>query len=138
MSSSVPIPPALKQLLTEAAHGQIATLMPDGSPHLTQVWMDTDGTHILINTVATHQKVKNVRRDPRVAVNVHDPAGAYRIANVRGRVVEITTADADDHIDRLAKKYLGQERYPFRRQGQQRILLKILPERINSIGLDER
>src|SRR3954470_6777651 len=98
MPSHAESSPGLKQLLREAAYGQIATLMPDGAPHLTQVWLDTDGTHILVNSVASHQKVKNVRRDPRVAINVHDPAGAYRIANVRGRVVELTSVGADEHI----------------------------------------
>src|SRR5919198_6498576 len=120
--------PALEQLLKEASYGQLATLMPDGAPHLTQVWLDTDGTHILVNTVASHQKVKNVRRDPRVAINVHDPARPYRIANIRGRVVELTTDGADAHIDLLARRHLGVDSYPFRRPGQQRILLKIDPQ----------
>jgi PPOX class probable F420-dependent enzyme len=108
----------------------------DGAPHLTKVWLDTDGTHILVNTVATPQQTRNVRRDPRVAVDVHSPAQAYRIANVRGRVVELTTAGADEHVDGLAKKYLGTDQYPFRRPGQQRVILNIRPERIHSIGLD--
>jgi len=127
--------PGLVELLKEAAYGQLATLMPDGAPQITQVWLDTDGEHILVNTVVSHQKVRNVRRDPRVAVNVHDPARPYRVANIRGSVVDITFDGADAHIDALAKKYLGAERYPFRREGQQRIILKIAPERINSIGL---
>ena len=88
------------------------TLMPDGAPHVTQVWLDSDGTHILVNTVASHQKVKNVRRDPRVAINVHDPAQPYRIANKRGKVVEMTPAGADEHIDVHTKKYLGVDQYP--------------------------
>ena len=137
MTTNAEITPGLKRLLHEAAYGQLATLMPDGAPQLTQVWLDTDGTHVLVNTVASHQKVKNVRRDPRVAINVHDPARPYRIANIRGRVVELTSAGADEHIDALAKKYLGQDRYPFRRAGQQRIVLKIQPEKIHSIGLDD-
>jgi PPOX class probable F420-dependent enzyme len=128
--------PALEQLLKEASYGQLATLMPDGAPHLTQVWLDTDGKHILVNTVATHQKAKNVRRDARVAINVHDPARPYGIANVRGRVVEVASAGADEHIDALAKKYLGVDQYPFRRPGQQRIILKVQPERIHTIGLE--
>ena len=136
MAPSVEITPALKQLLKEASYGQLATLMPDGAPQITQVWVDTDGTHILVNTVATHQKVKNVRRDPRVAINVHDPAKPYRIANIRGRVVEVTSAGADQHIDVLAKRYLGADKYPFRGPGQERIVLKIQPERIHSIGLE--
>jgi PPOX class probable F420-dependent enzyme len=121
--------------LKEASYGQLATLLPDGAPHVTQVWLDTDGTHILVNTVASHRKVSNVRRDPRVAVNVHDPARPYRIANVRGRVVEVTTEGADEHIDALARRYLGVDAYPFRRPGQQRVILKIEPRRINTIGL---
>jgi PPOX class probable F420-dependent enzyme len=130
------IRPLLERMLKEASYGQLATLMPDGAPQITQVWLDTDGEHILVNTVATHQKVKNVRRDPRVAINVHDPAKPYRVANIRGRVVEVTSAGADRHIDALSEKYLGTDRYPFRTPGQQRIVLKIQPERIHTIGLD--
>jgi PPOX class probable F420-dependent enzyme len=128
--------PALQQLLKEPAYAQLATLLPDGSPHLTQVWIDTDGQHVLVNTVATHQKIKNVRRDPRVAVNVHDPAQPWRIASIRGRVVEVTTEGAAEHIDALARKYLGVDRYPFGKAGQQRVVLKIEPETIHTIGLD--
>jgi PPOX class probable F420-dependent enzyme len=130
------LPPGLQRLLSEAAYGQIATLMPDGSPQITQVWVDTDGQHILVNTVATHQKVRNVRRDPRVALNVHDPAKQYRVANIRGHVVDVTTEGAAEHIDRLAKRYLGADRYPFHREGQQRVVIKITADRINSMGLD--
>src|SRR5690349_3429834 len=115
MPADAELTPGLERLLREAAYGQLATLMPDGAPQLTQVWLDTDGTYILVNTVASHQKVRNVRRDPRVAVNVHDPARPYRIANIRGRVVEITEEGADEHIDALAKRYLGLDYYPFRR-----------------------
>ena len=81
--------PALIQLLKEVSYGQLSTLMPDGAPHITQVWLDTDGEHILVNTVATHQKTRNVKLDARVAINVHDPTRPYRIANIRGRVVEM-------------------------------------------------
>jgi PPOX class probable F420-dependent enzyme len=113
--SDTQITPELEQLLKEASYAQIATLMPDGSPQLTQVWVDTDGRHVIVNTVATHQKVRNVRRDPRVAINVHDPPKPFRVANIRGRVLEITTDGADQHIDLLARKYLGADSYPFRR-----------------------
>jgi PPOX class probable F420-dependent enzyme len=136
MASNVEITPSLERLLKEACYGQLATLMPDGAPQLTQVWLDTDGTHIVVNTVADHQKAKNVRRDPRVAINVHDPARPYRIANIRGRVVEVSSTGADQHIDGLAKRYLGMDLYPFRRDGQQRIVIKIQPERIHTMGLD--
>jgi PPOX class probable F420-dependent enzyme len=133
--SDTHLSPELEQLLREASYAQIATLMPDGSPQLTQVWIDTDGTFIIVNTVATHQKVRNVRRDPRVAINVHDPTKPFRVANMRGTVVEITVDGADAHIDALAQKYLGADTYPFRQPGQQRIILKIRPDKISSMNL---
>jgi PPOX class probable F420-dependent enzyme len=111
--------------------------MPDGSPQVTQVWVDTDGEHILINTAEGRQKERNVRRDPRVALNVVDPENAWRIAMVRGRVVDVTTSGADQLIDQLAKKYLNEDIYPFRRPEEVRVTLKILPEKINEIGLEE-
>ncbi len=131
------ISPGFRKLLREPAYCQLATVMPDGSPQVTQVWVDTDGEHILINTAEGRQKERNVRRDPRVAVNVVDPANAWRIAMVRGRVVDVTTAGADQLIDQLAKKYLNEDTYPFRRPEEVRITLKILPEKINEIGLEE-
>jgi len=99
--------------------------------------VDTDGEHILVNTAQGRQKELNVRRDPRVAVNVVDPTNAWRLAMVRGRVVDVTTAGADQLIDQLAKKYLNEDTYPFRRPEEVRVTLKILPERINEIGLEE-
>ena len=129
--------PGFQKLLHEPAYCQLATLMPSGAPHITQTWVDTDGEHILINTPEGSQKERNVRRDPRVAVNVVDPANAWRIASVRGRVVEVTTEGADRHIDELARKYLGAQTYPFRRPDQVRIILKIAADKINAIGLDD-
>ena len=131
------ISPGFQKLLQEPAYCQLATLMPDGSPQNTQVWVDTDGKHILINTAQGRQKERNVQRDPRVAVNVVDPTNAWRIAMVRGRVVEITTDGADELIDQLAKKYLNEETYPFRRPEEVRVTLEILPDKINEIGLEE-
>jgi PPOX class probable F420-dependent enzyme len=126
-----------QKLLQEPAYCELATLMPDGSPQITQVWVDTDGEHILINTAEGRQKERNVRRDPRVAVNVVDPANAWRIAMVRGRVVDVTSEGSDQLIDQLAKKYLNEDTYPFRRPEEVRVILKILPEKINEIGLEE-
>jgi PPOX class probable F420-dependent enzyme len=111
--------------------------MPDGSPQITQVRVDTDGEHILINTAEGRQKELNVRRDPRVAINVVYPANAWRLAMVRGRVVDVTTAGADQLIDHLAKKYLNEDTYPFRRPEEVRVTLNVLPEKINEIGLEE-
>lgn len=134
---SATMSPGLQNLLREPAFCQIASLMPDGSPQITQVWVDTDGEHILVNTAEGRQKVRNVRRDPRVAVNVVDPANAWRLATIRGRVVDITTEGADALIDRLAQKYLGVDSYPFRTPEETRIILKIAPERISEIGLEQ-
>jgi PPOX class probable F420-dependent enzyme len=131
------ISPGFHKLLQEPAFCQIATLMPDGSPQITQVWVDTDGEHILINTAQGRQKELNVRRDSRVAVNVVDPTNAWRIAMVRGQVVDVTTEGADQLIDQLAKKYLNEDTYPFRRPEEVRVTLKISPEKINEIGLEE-
>ena len=108
----------------------------DGSPQVTQVWLDTDGQLVIVNSVTTHQKVRNVRRDPRVAINAHDPAHAIRVANIRGTVVEITVADAERHIDMLSQRYLGVDRYPFHHPDRPRIILKIQPRRIHTVGLD--
>ena len=131
------ISPGFLKLLREPAFCQLATLMPDGSPQITQVWVETDGEHILINTIEGSQKEKNVRRDPRVAVNVVDPTNAWRIAMVRGRVVEVTTEGAVRQIDRLAKKYLNEDTYPFHRPDRVRTTIKIASEKINKIGLEE-
>jgi PPOX class probable F420-dependent enzyme len=126
----------LQRLLREPVHCQVATLMPDGSPQITQVWVDTDGTHVLVNTAEGRQKVRNVRRDPRVALNVVDPSNAWRLAGIRGRVVEVTAEGGDDLIDQLAKKYLDADRYPFRQPGEVRLTLKIAPEKVNEMGLE--
>jgi PPOX class probable F420-dependent enzyme len=131
------ISPGFKKLLSEPAFAEVATLMADGSPQITQVWVDTDGEHILINTAENRQKTRNVRRDPRVAVNVVDPNNAWRLASVRGKVVDVTTDGADDLIDRLAQKYLGQDKYPNRRPDEVRVTLKIAPEKVNEVGLDD-
>ena len=125
---SAQLPEAAQKLLREPNFAHLATLMPDGSPQVTAVWVDFDGKHILVNTAEGRQKPKNVRRDPRVAIEVVGRDDPYRMVTVRGRVVDITSEGADEHIDKLAKKYLGQDRYPFRARGERRIILKIEPE----------
>lgn len=138
MTTSTPtsISPGFEKLLREPSYCELATLMPDGAPQISQVWVDTDGRHILINTTQNRQKTRNVKRDPRVAVNVVDPNNAYRIAMVRGRVVDITTQGADQLIDQLAQKYLGQDKYPWHRPDEVRVTLKIAPEKIDAQGLE--
>src|SRR5215218_2651142 len=94
-------------LLRQASPCYLATSMPDGSPQVTQVWVDTDGEHVLINSVQGHVKVRNIGRDPRVALAISDPDAPSRSVQVRGRVLAVTTDGAADHIERLAQKYLG-------------------------------
>jgi PPOX class probable F420-dependent enzyme len=116
------------------ALANLGTVMPDGSPQVTPVWFDYDGKVIRVNSAKGRVKDRNMRRNPRVALSIVDPENPYRYVELRGRVVEITEAGADDHIDRLAKKYLGKDRYPFRRQGEVRVTYKIVPERASSMG----
>lgn len=120
----------LQQLLRDRVLCFFATIMPDGSPQMTQTWVDTDGQYVLINTVDGHQKLRNVRRDPRVTLSVVGPAQRGRAVNIRGRVVEITKERADVHFKELIPRYLGQEEYRYGRPDQVRVLLKIAPEKI--------
>ena len=101
------LPDGLLDLLRRPSPCFLATLDPDGSPQLTQTWVDTDGDHVVINTVPTHRKVANMRRDPRVAVNIADPEQPARYYAVRGKVVAMTEDGAREHIDELAQRYLG-------------------------------
>src|SRR3954463_39811 len=102
-----PLPGELLKLLNRPSPCFIATSMPDGSPQLTQTWVDTDGEHILINTVQTHVKVRNIEHDPRVAVAISDRNDPSRYFQVRGRVITVTTEGAVDHIEMLSQKYRG-------------------------------
>ncbi|WP_328327639.1 PPOX class F420-dependent oxidoreductase [Kribbella sp. NBC_00382] len=99
------LPQGLLKLLHQPSPCFIATLQPDGSPHLTQVWVDTDGEHIVINTVDGHQKLRNIHRDPRVAVTVSDPDDTARYYSVRGRVINTTTDGGVEGIEALSQKY---------------------------------
>ena len=126
----MPLPDAVLDLLQGASPCVLTTLLPDGSPHATEVWVDVDGDQVLVNSVDTHQKVRNVRRDPRVALVVIDPGDTSRHAALRGRVAEVTTEGARDHIEKLALRYLGGP-YPwFGGRDQTRVLLRIDVDRV--------
>jgi PPOX class probable F420-dependent enzyme len=114
------------------AFGALATLMKDGSPQLTPVWFNTDESHILINSAIGRIKDRNMRRDPRVAFVITDPKNPYRYIQIRGRVVEITTEGARDHIDILAKKYTGADHYTSFTPNEVRVIYKILPENLHT------
>jgi PPOX class probable F420-dependent enzyme len=128
----VSLPDALLDLLRRPSPCFLSTLMPDGSPQMTQTWVDTDGRDVLINTVRGHQKVRNVERDPRVALNVADPDDPSRYFEVRGRVTEVTEDGAREHIDELSQRYIGRP-YPwFGGRDQVRLLVRISPDKVTS------
>ncbi len=102
------LPDNLLSLLRQPSTCYVSTVMADGSPQLTQTWVDTDGDHIVINTVQGFVKLRNMERDPRVAVAVADPADSRRYIQVRGHVVATTTEGGADHIEMLSQKYLGE------------------------------
>ena len=120
----------VEQLLLGQNFASFATLMRDGSPHVAPTWVDYDGDMVLINTAAGRIKEKNVNLDKRVALSVYDSSNPYNMVTIRGKVNEITEQGADAHIDRLAKRYLGLDSYPFRSPEEKRIILKIIPERV--------
>jgi PPOX class probable F420-dependent enzyme len=126
------LPEAAQKLFREPNFAHLATIMPDGSPQVTPVWVDVDGGYVVVNTAEGRQKPKNIRRDPRVAIDVISREDPYRMVTVRGRVVEVTSEGADAHIDKMAKKYLGQDKYPFRAPGERRVIVKIEPEHVTA------
>ena len=126
------IPDSHLDLFKKKAFAHLATVMPDGSAQVTPVWVDYDGRHVIINTAEGRLKDKNMQRDGRIALSMADPDNPYRYLEVRGRVAERTKSGADAHIDAMAKKYLGQDKYPFRQPGEVRILYKVTPERSTS------
>ena len=133
---AVTLSDGVRELLEGPNFAHLATLMPDGSPQVTAVWVDYDGEHVLVNTAEGRVKPRNLRRDPRVALSIVNQQNPYAWAMIRGRAVELTHDNADDHIDKMAKKYLGEDQYPFRQPGEQRLIVKIEPEHVTTYGLD--
>ena len=126
----------VKKLFLEPNFAHLATIMPDGSPQVTPVWVEMEGDRIVVNTAEGRIKPRNVRRDPRVAISIVRQDNPYQAAYIRGRVVELRHEGADESIDRLAKKYIGQDRYPWRQPGEQRLMLVIEPERVGGQMVD--
>jgi PPOX class probable F420-dependent enzyme len=120
------------QLLKGKNFAYVSTLMKDGSPQVTPTWVDIekDGNSILINTAEGRIKHKNVSRDPRVAISISDHNNPYNMVSIRGRVIEQITEGADEHTNRLAKKYLGVDKYPYHSPSGKRVILRIKPEKV--------
>lgn len=130
------IPGNFRDLFEKKAFAHLATVNVDGSPQVTPVWVDFDGNHVRFNSAKGRVKDKNLRRDPKVALAIQDPENPYRYIQVRGRVTEITEEGANAHIDALAKKYLNQDKYPYHRPGDVRVVYKIVPERFQTMARD--
>jgi len=132
--SSGPIPNEFLDLFDKPSFGHLATLMPDGSPQVTPVWVDYDGRHVLVNSAAGRQKDLNMEHRRQVAIEISDPDNPNRYLAVRGAVVEITEEGADAHLDRLARRYLGRDTYPdsYRFPGEVRRIYKIAPARVTT------
>jgi len=128
------IPERYLDLFGKKAFANLATLMPDGSPQVTPVWVDFDGARIIVNSARGRQKDRNIKRNPAVALVLSDPGNPYRYLEVRGRVVEITEEGASEHIDKMAKKYLGVDKYPNRAPGEVRVLYRIEPLHVTFMG----
>jgi PPOX class probable F420-dependent enzyme len=125
------IPESFRDLVSEESRtfGYLATVMADGSPQVTVVWFSWDGSHILINTAQGRTKDRNMRQRPSVALVISDPKDPYRYFQVRGKVSEITTTGADEHINELSLKY---DQKPWvKRPGQIRVIYKIVPEHVS-------
>jgi PPOX class probable F420-dependent enzyme len=128
------IPQKYLDLFDKKAFANLATIMPDGSPQVTPVWVDYDGKHVRFNSALGRVKDKNVRHNAQVAVSIQDPDNPYRYLQVRGRVVEITTTGADDHINKLSQKYTGKPVYVKQGPSEVRVLYRIEPQKVSSMG----
>jgi PPOX class probable F420-dependent enzyme len=134
MTMPTTIPEKFLDLFKKPAFASLATVMPDGSPQVTPVWIDYDGRYLMVNSAKGRVKDRNMRSNPRVAVSILDPDNPYRYLQVRGTVSEITEEGADAHIDRMAKKYLNLDRYPNRAPGEVRVIYRIRPEKVSTMG----
>lgn len=127
------LPQQAIELMKAPNFGHLATIMPDGSPQVTPVWVDTDGTFVLINTARGRQKTRNLEKNSRVAIDVLNQGNPYQYVQVRGHVADITRDGAEAMIHQLSDKYTGNPRYPLQ-PGEQRVIIKIAPEHIHMNG----
>ncbi len=132
----IPLPEGLIDLLRRPSPCFVATLMPDGSPQLTETWVTTDGNNVVLNIVGGMQKARNLARDPRVAVNVVDPDNVNRFYAVRGRAVAMTTDGAAESIDEISQKYLGMPYPNFTGKPETRVLVTIEADRVTPPARD--
>ena len=124
------IPETYRDLFNKRAFASLATVMPNGDIQVTPVWVDAENGNVIFNSARGRVKDKNVRRDPRVTLTLIDPDNPYRYMEIRGRVFDFTEQGADKHIDKMAKKYLGVDKYPYAKPGEVRVLYRVKPEKV--------
>src|SRR5687767_1866019 len=128
------IPNSHVDILDKKGFAHLATLGPDGEPQASPVWYDWDGEQILVSQTTTRQKYRNVQKDPRVAVSITDPDNPYRYLEVRGEVVSIEKDEGNAFINKMAKKYIDKDEYPWNRPGDERVVVTIVPKHTSSMG----
>lgn len=128
------LPDSVRELLDAPTFWQLGTINPDGRPQINPMWIDREGDHIVLNTAIGRQKEKNMRRDPRVTLAMTEPDNPYNFVEIRGDVVEFIEGDeAEAGIDALAKKYIGEDRYPWRQEGERRVKMRIEPKYVSHL-----
>jgi PPOX class probable F420-dependent enzyme len=130
---AITLPPSVKKVLQDKAYGHVVTLNADSKPQVTMVWVDVDGDDVLFNTAEGRLKPRNLRRDPRVTISVQDRTDPQAYMVVHGKA-SVTEAGADEHIDKLAKRFLGADKYPFRQPGEKRLLVRVKVDRVGGYG----
>jgi PPOX class probable F420-dependent enzyme len=129
------IPDAYLDLFQQKkAFANLATLMPDGTPQVTPVWFDYNGSVVRVNSAKGRTKTRNMQQGASIALSIMDPDNAYRYVQVRGKVTRVTEEGASAHIDSLAKKYIGQDKYPWSRPGEVRVTFEITPTAVQTMG----
>jgi PPOX class probable F420-dependent enzyme len=123
------------QLLVDKNIASLATVNPDGSPHVTPVWVDWDGEHVLVNTIRGRVKERNIAYDPRAEIVIFNLENPYQYVRVKGRA-ELVDEGAEEHIDQLSKKYVDEDSYPWRAPGDKRVIVRIRPERVSDYNLE--
>jgi PPOX class probable F420-dependent enzyme len=127
---AIALTPEMKTFIEKKTFAHVATINKNGSPQVSPVWVEHDGTHVVINSEQKRLKVRNLKRDPRVALTIQDTENPYAYIQIKGKVVEITTEGGFEGIDRLAKKYMGVDKYPGNAPGDVRVQIKIAPEKV--------
>jgi PPOX class probable F420-dependent enzyme len=130
---AIALPQSVKKILEDKAYGHVITFNASGKPQVTMVWVDVDGDEVVFNTAEGRLKPKNLRRDPRVAISVQDRNDPQSYAVFHG-TASLTEAGADAHIDKLAKRFLGADKYPFRQPGEKRLMVRVKVDRIGGYG----